>query len=155
MIVHFKSVEHRFLFNFYEVDVEYNGVIFPSSEHAYMSAKSDEEIEHNGRTFLWKEFCRRPDIKPSTIKGESRFLTVPENWDKIKVSIMYLCLISKFRNPLLRDRLIATGDENIQEGNWHGDIFWGVDLRQNPNVGENNLGRLLMKVRDEIRRGHY
>lgn len=155
MIVHFKSIEHKFLSNFYKVDVEYDGVIYPSSEHAYMSAKSDEEVEIDGKTYKWKEFCQNSTIKPSKVKGESRFLTLVDQWDEIKVEVMYLCLVSKFRQEPLRSRLLATGLQNIQEGNWHGDTFWGVDLRVNPNVGENNLGRLLMRVRDELRRGNY
>ena len=155
MILHFKSVDHSFLSNFYITDVEYNGVVYPSSEHAYMSAKSDEEVEIDGRKSSWKDFCRRPDVKPSKVKGESRFLTLPDNWNEMKVEVMYLCLVSKFRNEPLRSRLLATGNQNIQEGNWHGDTFWGIDLRSNPNVGENNLGRLLMRVRDELRRGDY
>lgn len=155
MIPHFKSEEHKFLSNFYPAKVEYSGLVFPSSEHAYMSAKSDETVEIDGVKYNWKNYCTRPDVKPAKVKGESRFLTLPENWDAIKVHVMYLCLISKFSDLKLKERLLGLGNQNIQEGNWHGDMFWGVDLRQNPNIGENNLGRLLMLVRDEISRGHY
>lgn len=155
MIVHFKSEEHKFLSNFYPARVEYLGVIYPSSEHVYMSAKSDETVEIDGATYTWKNFCTRTDVRPSKVKGESRFLTLPDNWDTLKLVVMYDCLVSKFSDPKLRERLLATGTQNIQEGNWHGDIFWGVDLRQNPNFGENNLGRTLMRIRDEIKRGDY
>lgn len=27
--------------------------------------------------------------------------------------------------------------------------YWGVDIKQNPNIGENHLGRLIMKIRGE------
>jgi len=155
MIVHFKSVEHRFLSNFYPIEMEYRGLIFPSSEHAYMSEKSNENVEINGIKYNWRQFCTRKDIKPGKIKGESRFLTLRDNWNKLKVGVMYNVLVCKFSNPQLKERLLATGTENIQEGNWHGDIFWGVDLRQNPNIGENHLGRLLMQLRDEIAGGDY
>lgn len=155
MIAHFKSVDHSYLSNFHIVDVEYCGVIYPSSEHAYMSAKSDDVVEVDGRKFNWKDFCKRPDIRPGKIKGESRFVTLIDGWDEMKVQVMYHVLVSKFRNPALRSRLLSTGNQNIQEGNWHGDTFWGVDLKVNPNYGENNLGRLLMRVRDEIRRGDH
>lgn len=155
MIPHFKTEQHRYLSNFYLVDVEYLGIIYPSSEHAYMSAKSNEEVVIDGKTYNWKYFCQKRDTRPGRIKGESKFLTLPDNWDTIKVQVMYDCLVSKFSNPQLRGWLLATGHQNIQEGNWHHDTFWGVDLRVNPNIGENNLGRLLMRVRDEIRKGSY
>lgn len=155
MIAHFKSIEHRFLSNFYVIDVEFRGVVYPSSEHAYMSAKSDETVEIDGSKYPWKYFCANPKVTPSKVKGESRFVTLVENWDQIKVQVMYECLVSKFSKEPLRSRLLETGLQNIQEGNWHGDRFWGVDLRENPNIGENNLGRLLMLIRDELGRGDY
>jgi ribA/ribD-fused uncharacterized protein len=155
MIVHFKDITNAYLSNFYIVDVEYLDVVYPSSEHAYMSAKSDEIVVIDEQEILWKEFCKRRDVRPSKVKGQSRYLTLPENWNEIKIDVMYNVLVNKFKNESLRKRLLSTGNQNIQEGNWHSDVFWGVDLKSTPNVGENHLGRLLMRVRDEIRRGDY
>jgi predicted NAD-dependent protein-ADP-ribosyltransferase YbiA (DUF1768 family) len=39
------------------------------------------------------------------------------------------------------------------EGNYWGDIFWGIDM--NLDEGQNILGRLIMKIRKEIRDGNY
>jgi predicted NAD-dependent protein-ADP-ribosyltransferase YbiA (DUF1768 family) len=39
------------------------------------------------------------------------------------------------------------------EGNYWGDIFWGIDM--NLDEGQNILGRLIMKIRKEIRDGKY
>ena len=50
--------------------------------------------------------------------------------------------------PLLRQALIDTGDQELIEGNWWGDRFWGVDLKT--NQGQNHLGMLLMKIRSEL-----
>ena len=64
--------------------------------------------------------------------------------------------ISLFRNKIcfnqepFRTKLINTLDENIVEGNWWGDVFWGVNLKVDPNVGENHLGRLIMEIRKEL-----
>lgn len=154
MITHFKDVQYRFLSNFYKVDVLYRGIVYPSCEHAYMSAKSDEEVEIDGVKYNWKDFCRNPKNTPSKVKGESRFLILSDKWESIKNLVMEECLIDKFSREPLRSMLLATGTQNIQEGNWHGDIYWGVDLRVNPNIGENHLGRLLMQIRDEIRKGN-
>jgi len=148
MIVHFKSEEHKFLSNFYLCEVEFVGIIYPSVEHAYMSAKSNEEVEIDGVKYNWKKYCALPTVSPGKIKSESRFVTLVDNWDYLRMHIMHVCLLNKFSKPDMRARLLATGDQNIQEGNWHGDRFWGVDLRENPNVGENHLGRLLMEIRN-------
>ena len=44
---------------------------------------------------------------------------------------------------------IFTGELVLEEGNtWH-DTFWGVDAKT--GEGLNHLGRILMKVRDELR----
>ena len=49
----------------------------------------------------------------------------------------------KFRHPVLKDQLLATGDVELIEGNDWGDEFWGVCCGK----GSNNLGKLLMLVR--------
>jgi len=40
--------------------------------------------------------------------------------------------------------LLQTGDEELIEGNKWGDRFWGVCKGK----GKNNLGKILMKIRD-------
>ena len=53
----------------------------------------------------------------------------------------------KFNIPELKQKLLETGNTELVEGNTWGDTFWGVY-----NVeGENILGRLLMKVREELK----
>ncbi len=47
----------------------------------------------------------------------------------------------------LAQRLLATGDAELVEGNNWGDRFWGICRGE----GRNELGKILMKVRDELR----
>lgn len=47
-------------------------------------------------------------------------------------------------------RLMDTGDEEIVEWNNWGDRYWGRDVSD--GGGENHLGRLLIKLRDEWRK---
>lgn len=49
-------------------------------------------------------------------------------------------------DPFLTRALLETGDAELIEGNTWNDTFWGVCNGE----GENNLGRLLMKVREEL-----
>ena len=56
-----------------------------------------------------------------------------------------------YQNPQLAEKLIATADRKIVEGNtWH-DTFWGVDAAT--GKGENHLGVILMKIREELING--
>ena len=53
------------------------------------------------------------------------------------------------QNQELKQQLIGTGDAYLEEGNtWH-DTCWGVDLKT--GEGQNHLGKILMKVRQELK----
>lgn len=55
--------------------------------------------------------------------------------------------MEKFRQyPELAKKLVATGDAELIYGNTCGDTYWGVFEGE----GENNLGKVLMKVRDRL-----
>ncbi len=142
MITNFNTAEHGFLSNFWYVDILYKGVVYPTVEHAYMSAKSDDP--------KWKEFCANRNITPSNVKKESKNIQLVAGWDKLKLEVMEDCLRYKYKEEPLRSKLINLGNQNIQEGNTWGDRFWGVDLKVNPNIGENHLGRLIMKIREQL-----
>ena len=68
-----------------------------------------------------------------------------ENWDEIKADIMLKGLRAKFKNPELRKKLLATGNLPLHE-NSPTDMYWGIK-------GKDMLGKLIMKVREEIRLG--
>ena len=60
----------------------------------------------------------------------------------------------KFTRHLdLREKLLATGDAELIEGNTWRDMTWGAVWNKDKGrwVGKNNLGRILMKVRDELK----
>jgi predicted NAD-dependent protein-ADP-ribosyltransferase YbiA (DUF1768 family) len=66
---------------------------------------------------------------------------------------MEAALRKKFAIPELREKLLATGDAWLEEGNhWH-DNFWGVChcIDCQDEMGWNHLGKLLMKIRADIR----
>ena len=139
MIKQFKN-EFRWLSNFAPCKIELDGFVYPSVEHAYMSAKSDNSY--------WKEFCMTEE-KAGIVKKESYKLTLISDWDNKKIDIMKNCLIQKFNQEPYKSKLLNTGDEFIQEGNMWNDRFWGVCLKT--GKGENNLGRIIMDIRTELR----
>ena len=68
-------------------------------------------------------------------------------WEKVKVRLMYeICMCKFMQNPELRDKLLATGESTLIEGNNWGDYFWG----KVNNCGENQLGIILMDVRAKL-----
>ena len=144
MINSFKG-EYSWLSNMHDCVVFLRQHRFKSVENAYMAAKKIDDIKG------WVEFCLQNP--PNICKKESRNIEVRKDWDDIKLSVMYDLLIQKFSQEPFRTKLLDTGNENIQEGNYWNDTFWGVDLKQNPNVGENNLGRLIMYIRILLKQG--
>ena len=141
-ILHFKSPETSYLSNFAPVEVWFGGVRYPSVEHAYTAAKSED--------YEWRELCRDPNNSPGKIKRRSRNIKLGKDWETGKFSIMRGLLKQKFQEEPFKTKLLATGARHIQEGNWWGDKVWGVDLRT--GKGENRLGKMIMEIRDQLRR---
>ena len=85
-------------------------------------------------------------LTPGATKKAGRKVPLPSDWELRKVGIMEGFLRQKFAHPDLREKLLATGDAVLIEGNTWNDTFWGVCN----GVGQNQLGLLLMKIRSEI-----
>lgn len=129
--------EYSFLSNFEKCSIEFEGLTYPSVEHAFQAAKT---LDTNKRLSFTKG-------SPGCAKRMGRCLKLRPDWEEIKDSVMYACLKSKFRNDDMRKKLIATGDAVLIEGNNHGDCYWGMVNGE----GQNKLGLLLMQIRSEIR----
>ncbi len=141
-ILEFKD-EYAWLSNFALCTIKLDRKKYPSVEHAYQSAKSND-VE-------WKTFCMS-DEKPYRVKKKSAHVELRKDWDSVRIEIMDLCLRQKFTQEPFQSMLLATGDAYIQEGNTWGDLFWGADLET--GEGENHLGKLIMKIRDELKQGY-
>lgn len=130
------SGEYHFLSNFHPVSVEYEGVTYPSVEHAYQAAKS---LDLEERDII------RSSGSAGMAKRLGRHVKVRDDWDDIKLEIMSELVYQKFYgDPDLANKLLGTRDKVLVEGNWWGDRFWGVCN----GVGYNHLGRILMAVRN-------
>lgn len=141
-ITSFKG-KHGFLSNFHACTVDFGGIVYPSSEHAYMAAKSLD-----------------PDVKRqvaelsngAAAKKFGRTMTIRPDWDKIKVEYMSRIIRRKFEEPELAKRLLSTGDAQLIEGNYWHDQHWGscTCAKHRGVNGANWLGQILMEIRDEI-----
>lgn len=132
--------EYSFLSNFAPVSIVYGSITFPSVEHYYVAMKTTDK----------KERIKISQMKAGEAKKYGRTLEIRPDWEDIKLSVMNWGLVCKFQQEPFKTKLIKTGIENIQEGNFWNDCYWGVDLKQNPNIGENHLGRLLMELRYQL-----
>lgn len=122
------------------------GMTARTTEHIYQAMKIDA-----GNTKARDAMCRVG--KPSDVKALGSAIACREDWNRVKVDVMRQLVCAKFeQNPTLAERLLATGDaELIEDAPW--DKFWGSGQFRNwdPEVGRNELGKILMQVRDELR----
>ena len=133
------SGRHRFLSNFWPAHVMFAHVVFPTVEHAYQAAKSDKPADHIRICGL---------LTAGQAKRAGRMLKARSDFAAMKLFSMSDLIRQKFENPHLRTFLLATGDAVLVEGNTWGDMYWGTC----DGVGENHLGKILMKVRADLRR---
>ena len=129
--------DYRWLSNFHLVDVELDGVRYPSTEHAYQAAKTIDAAQRESIRVL-------PTCGMAKRAGQR--VTLRADWEQVKRDVMLDLQRQKYRSPELRKLLLGTSDAELVEGNTWGDTYWGVCR----GVGENWLGRLIMQVRAEI-----
>lgn len=131
--------EFYFLSNMYPCTLEGKLHTYNSAEQAYVYAKCDNKADQDRILACQSGYSAKQVGK--TVKLRS-------DWDSIKLKVMEKVLRMKFgRGSVLARLLVETGDMPLQEDNTWGDTFWGVCN----GVGENHLGKLLMKLRDELR----
>ena len=138
--------KYAFLSNFYSSPIAPfdDGIIYPTVEYAFQAYKT---TDINKR----KEIAAQPT--PGKAKRLGRHVKMRDDWREIRIDIMYIALKEKFRDLELRTKLLATGNSELVEGNTWSDNFWGDchcpkcrDIK-----GENNLGKLLMKIREDYK----
>lgn len=130
--------EYRWLSNFHLCPVHFDGFSYPSSENFYQALK----VKRGNRVFF-------QDVSPHESKLiRMAMIYSTEEWNNIRIQAMKLALLCKFtQNKDLFAQLLQTGDKYLEETNWWGDCFWGTDVN---SVGQNNLGKLLMNLRNEL-----
>lgn len=137
MIKEFRG-DHYFLSNFYEAPVTWDGITYRNNEAAFQSAKLEDKMAR-------EQFAT---LDPSSAKRLGRRVLLRSDWEQIKYNIMQEICMAKFtQNEDLREKLVATGDKYLEEGNTWGDKIWGTVNGQ----GQNMLGKILMGIRAKLR----
>ncbi|RAP48663.1 MAG: swarming motility protein YbiA [Methanosphaera sp. rholeuAM6] len=134
------SEEYYFLSNFYLAKVEYKGIIYPHNEAAFQAQKTHDKKVRKIFSYL----------TPNDAKYLGRNIRLRSDWNEIKDNIMFEICYAKFtQNWELKKKLLDTDDAILIEGNtWH-DKYWGVYK----NEGQNKLGKILMKIREQLKEG--
>lgn len=133
--------DYEFLSNFYPCDVTYDGLTYLNAEAAFQAQKCVNDKEKF-------QFC---GLKSAQSKVRGREVLLRSDWEDVKYGFMEGIVRAKFtQNPNLAKKLIETGNKNIIEGNTWNDTCWGIDVRS--GIGENNLGKILMRVRSELKK---
>ncbi len=135
--------EEFFLSNFYPSVITYKGKEYKTVEHAYQSSKADNEPEH--------EWVRSMDTAGKSKRAGYK-VHLRKDWEEVKDSIMLELLYIKFSNPVLANKLVNTKNYQLEEGNyWHDNYFGNCTCSDCRNIeGQNKLGKMLMKIREEL-----
>ena len=162
--VEFKN-EKRFLSNMYPCkivfeeihkikgmfpDVPFDGLSYGSSEHIYMAMKSENPLWHKIIQAMEEpretKKAARKQLQTGLLFETEDVFSFRSDWDDVKYEIMRAIVYLKFiQNKHLADQLI-TLDGYIEERNDWNDTYWGTC----EDIGENNLGKILMEVRDYL-----
>ena len=142
--------DYRWLSNFWQCQVQYLSLWFPSVEAYYQAMKStDLAIQQTFVTMSAKEAKRA---------GSPKNMVARSDWDSIKLKVMRHGLRCKFNwdvHPQLALALVNTGDVPLIEGNYWHDNIWGDCYCNNKSgnhpeciePGLNKLGLSLMNLR--------
>jgi len=133
--------QYRFLSNFYPCGIRLDGMYYPSVEHAFQAAKTFDIRERKSIAVA---------DTPDYAKSLGKKVKLRDDWESVKGQIMLDLLRAKFSDEILKQKLLDTGDAELIEAKKHGDRFWG----QVNGEGKNLLGKLLMRVRNELRDGN-
>ncbi len=129
--------------NFSSFQVDYANRRWPTSEHAYQASHFFETAPE-----LVEEIFDARSAHDAYKIAKANSHRAPENWDDVKVDIMYeICRLKLLQNPYVQQKLELSGDLDIVEDSPKDD-FWGWGPNRD---GRNELGKIWMRLRSELR----
>lgn len=147
MIKEFQG-EYRWLSNFWpigNVEKQYQAAKFLDNATVFITGLDGKPVKVRISTMIL--MAKTPGDAKRLAKKYKAYMR--KDWETVNISIMLELVRKKFQIPELKAKLLATGDQLLQEGNKWSDSFWGVDLKT--GKGKNWLGVILMRVREELK----
>lgn len=138
------SGPYKFLSNFFWSELNFEGLKYPSVEHAFQAAKLRENQQRNSYGFT------DSGLSFGDAKRLGRQVPLRDDWKDIREDVMARCLWAKFQDPQLREKLLRTGESELVDGHSGSpDLIWGYHIPS--QKGENRLGILLMDLRAQLK----
>ncbi len=129
--------------NFARAPFEVDGKVWLTSEHYFQAMKFPDAPEYQ------EKIRTTPSPMVAARLGRSRSVPIRKDWESSKDDIMREAVRMKFTHNLeMRKILLSTGDAQLVE-HTKNDRYWGDG---GDGTGKNMLGKILMEVRDELRR---
>jgi len=129
--------------NFYRAPIQADGHTWPTTEH-YFQAQKFVGTPYVGT--IRKLASAREAFQLARDPKVSRWRR--SDWDSVKDDVMLKALRLKFmQHDMLQRKLLGTGDKTLIE-HTSNDSYWGDG---GDGSGRNMLGKLLMKVRGDLR----
>lgn len=131
-----------YVFNIFSAHaVEFNNVLYPTSEHAYQATKC---LSPEGKEAI--RLARSPRESKEIANIRYRAYRDPD-WNEKKLAVMEEILRAKLsQHPEAMEALRQSGTDEIAEDS-PVDYFWGTG---SDGSGRNELGKLWMKLRAEL-----
>lgn len=148
MTIYFYKVSEPYgcFSNFSAYPIYLKGHLWPTSEHYYQAQKFLDTPEEALVSMILSAFT--PEAAAAI--GRDPRHKIRCDWDQIKNQVMHEAVRIKFLTHLdIQAILLATGDREIIEDS-PTDPYWGCGVDRK---GQNQLGKILMLIREEIRTG--
>lgn len=147
MTIRFYRVQDPYgcLSNFSPHKIKLDGCYWPTVEHYYQAQK----FVGTATPDLVHRIHQAPTPEVAAELGRHSGCPLRSDWEQVKTQVMYQAVLTKFlTHQDIQAVLLATGNEDIVEAS-PTDTFWGCGA---DGQGRNQLGKVLMQVRQEIQK---
>ncbi len=144
-VIEFNSTtpQYKEFLNNYPVNLTIGEKVWPSVEHYYQAMKFPNNLEY-------QETIRAAKTAAAAKRmGKTETIPIRDDWTTYRDDVMYTALKEKFSDahPTLKEKLLSTGNAVLRKASPL-DNYWGTGKKK---LGQNKLGVLLMKLRDEMK----
>ena len=128
-----------------------NGIWIPTSEALYQACRYPDKPD------LQRLIIEQRSPMTAKMKAKRFTIDTRHDWESVRVMIMRWCLRVKLAQNWnsFSELLLSTGEAPIVEDS-RKDAFWGAKRTDNGSmVGTNAMGRLLMELREELKKTNH